>query len=65
MAAEDRKHAMGEGGECICPKCETRIPHRQGVRCHDEPCPQCGAKLLRVGSDHYQRWLEKKSASRG
>jgi predicted amidophosphoribosyltransferase len=51
---------MGESGECICPKCDRRIAHRDGVRCQDERCERCGAKMLRVGSEHYRLWLEKK-----
>ena len=54
------QHTMGEGGECICPKCDTRMAHQRGVPCQDERCPECGAKMLRVGSEHYQLWLQKK-----
>jgi NAD-dependent SIR2 family protein deacetylase len=60
MPTPERKHEMGSGGECICPKCETRTPHRDGVRCQDERCPKCDAKMLRVGSRHYELWLAKR-----
>lgn len=60
MTSEQRQHDMGFGGYCICPKCETKLPHRDGVRCQDERCPQCGAKLLREGSEHWVLWQEKK-----
>lgn len=55
---------MGSGGQCICPKCETRVDHRDGVPCQQERCPQCGARMLRVGSDHYERWQDKRGAQR-
>ena len=41
-------HEMGEGGYCICPKCEKRTTHRQGIPCQDEKCPACGAPVLRA-----------------
>jgi NAD-dependent SIR2 family protein deacetylase len=53
---------MGSGGDCVCPKCETTIPHRRGVRCQEERCPECGAKMLRAGSDHHELWIKKKKA---
>jgi len=61
MKEAERLHEMGAGGFCICPKCETRLPHRDGVRCQDERCPQCGAKLLREGSEHWALWQKKKN----
>jgi transcription initiation factor IIE alpha subunit len=60
MTVRERLHEMGPGGGCICPKCETRVPHREAVRCQDEPCPKCGAKMLREGSRHHQLWLKEK-----
>jgi Zn-finger nucleic acid-binding protein len=58
----ERRHAVGAGGFCICPKCETRVPHRDGIRCLAERCPQCGAKMLREGSEHYVLWRTKRAA---
>jgi len=61
MTQKERHHNMGPIGECICPKCEARIPHRRGVPCQQEHCPACGAKkMLRVGSDDYQLWMNKR-----
>lgn len=61
MTRKERLHTMGAGGECICHRCETRSAHRSGVPCQEERCPECGAKMLRVGSEHYDRWMAKKS----
>jgi len=61
MTQKERQHKMGPIGECICPKCEARITHRQGVPCQEERCVACGAKkMLRVGSDDYQLWMNKR-----
>jgi hypothetical protein len=60
MMKKERQHKMGPIGECICPKCEARITHRQGVPCQEERCPTCGAKMLRIGSDDYQLWMNKR-----
>jgi hypothetical protein len=58
---KERTHRMGAGGFCVCPKCGERIPHRSGVRCQDERCPDCGSKMLREGSEHHQL-LEQRRA---
>lgn len=61
MIKHTREHTMGSGGECICPKCRKTIDHQRGIPCQDERCPECGAKMLRVGSHHHDLWLKKKS----
>ena len=53
---------MGRGGNCICPKCQATVAHRRGVRCQDERCPECGAKMLREGSEHHALWQRKHSS---
>lgn len=63
MAAE-RKHEMGAGGFCICPKCGKRIPHHRGIPCQEERCPGCGTKLLREGSFHHGLFQEKQDKKR-
>jgi NAD-dependent SIR2 family protein deacetylase len=57
-----RRHDMGLGDVCVFPKCEARLRHRRGIPCQEERCPECGAKMLREGSEHYRQWLEKKEA---
>ena len=58
-SGDDREH-LGAEGECICPRCEKRFAHRRGIPCQQERCPDCNAKLLRVGSAHYDLWVKKK-----
>jgi predicted DNA-binding protein (UPF0251 family) len=41
-------------GFCICPSCETRIPHKPGHPCRQEVCPACGKLMVREGSYHHQ-----------
>jgi hypothetical protein len=62
MTRQERGHTMGSGGQCVCPKCESSVPHRPGFRCQDERCPQCGAKMLRVGSRHHELWLARRKS---
>jgi len=61
LMTEMRKHDMGAGGRCICPKCDETIPHSDGVRCQDERCQSCGAKMLREGSHHHELLQQKKA----
>ena len=62
MTAMQGRHGLGPGGTCLCPKCGARLPHRRGVRCEEERCPQCSARMLREGSTHHQLWLAKHRA---
>ncbi|MBW1741647.1 MAG: DUF5320 family protein [Deltaproteobacteria bacterium] len=39
--------AAGPGGECICPNCGERVPHRTGIPCFEQKCPKCGATMIR------------------
>jgi len=59
---------MGSEGFCVCIKCGYRKPHIPGVPCKDERCPNCGAVLLREGSEHHKQALEalkKRKDSKG
>ena len=62
--AVERRHDMGTGGACICPKCDEKIAHLQGTPCQEERCPKCGAKMLREGSYHHEL-LEAKRNKKG
>jgi predicted amidophosphoribosyltransferase len=56
---KQRQHNLGPEGECICPRCEARLPHRRGVRCQEEACPACGSRMLRIGSEDYELWRQR------
>jgi len=34
-------------GSCVCPECGETVPHRWGIPCNEELCPQCGARMVR------------------
>ncbi|SMF62366.1 hypothetical protein SAMN02745866_04003 [Alteromonadaceae bacterium Bs31] len=55
---------MGDGGQCICPKCDLRLAHKNGIPCQQEKCPQCGAKMLRKDSRHHQLLMQKRATLR-
>lgn len=38
----------GPDGYCICPSCDTKIPHKLGSPCFDMSCPKCGTKMVRT-----------------
>ncbi len=61
---QERRHDMGVGGNCICPKCGSITGHQRGIPCQDQRCPECGAKMLREGSHHHELFL-KKQAKKG
>ncbi len=60
----ERRHEMGAGGYCICPKCNEKTLHRDGIPCQEERCSACGAKLLREGSKHHKLFQQKQEEKR-
>ena len=39
---------LGPEGECWCPRCNKKIPHKRGVPCYEEKCPECGGPMTRA-----------------
>jgi len=39
--------AAGPSGQCVCPKCGYKAPHKIGVPCYQMKCPKCSAKMTR------------------
>ncbi len=37
----------GPTGNCVCPECGEKIPHRQGTPCYSVICPKCGTAMIR------------------
>jgi len=60
----NRKHKMGGGGNCICPKCGTTVLHKSGTPCIETVCPKCNSKMFREGSDHHIAYLKKKGVDK-
>lgn len=54
-----QNEGMGSGGHCICLSCGSKIPHKDGVPCQNEHCPECGKPMFREGSYHHQEYLRK------
>ena len=40
--------SLGPGGECLCPKCGKKTPHKLGEPCNRIKCPGCGAYMTRA-----------------
>ena len=40
-------YRLGPDGECICPNCGYREPHKRGIPCYTIKCPRCGALMTR------------------
>jgi hypothetical protein len=39
---------LGPGGECLCPECGKKAPHKRGVPCFEQKCPACGTPMTRA-----------------
>jgi len=48
MVGRGRMGGFGPPGECVCPKCGHKIPHKRGVPCYQEKCPMCGTSMVRA-----------------
>lgn len=40
-------YAAGPAGNCVCPKCGHKEPHKTGVPCYPKKCPKCGTLMTR------------------
>ena len=45
--AQPGGYGLGPGSECVCPKCDYRMPHQTGVACNQQKCPKCGTIMTR------------------
>jgi electron transport complex protein RnfB len=41
-------YGMGPIGECICPNCGYKQPHKRSIPCYSIKCPRCGKLMTRV-----------------
>ena len=39
--------SFGPGGQCVCAKCGTGVPHQRGTKCTTIKCPECGHTMVR------------------
>lgn len=60
---ENVSHGIGPVGSCICPKCGYKNLHKPGIPCREEKCPQCGTRMIREGSYHYDMLIKKKGGN--
>ena len=37
----------GPTGNCLCPNCGAKAPHRVGKPCYSITCPSCGSQMMR------------------
>lgn len=41
--------SAADPGVCVCLHCDYRSPHKSGMPCRTEKCPECGRALVRLG----------------
>jgi hypothetical protein len=41
------RQGAGPGGNCACPACGEKLPHKQGTPCYNMSCPKCGTRMVR------------------
>ena len=56
----DKQKQMEHPGFCICLKCNTKVPHQQGIPCRQKQYPKCGNTMVRENSYHHQLYIKKK-----
>lgn len=44
---DDTRPGAGPTGECVCPRCGARTPHRMRMPCNEVQCPMCGTLMVR------------------
>jgi hypothetical protein len=44
---EGNRAGAGPGGNCVCPSCGEKVPHKQGTPCYEQSCPKCGVRMVR------------------
>jgi len=37
----------GLGGNCVCPSCGEKVPHKLATPCYSVSCPKCGTRMVR------------------
>ena len=47
-------------GNCICPKCEMKVPHEAGIPCSTFLCPDCDIRMIRENSEHHKLIINKR-----
>jgi predicted Fe-Mo cluster-binding NifX family protein len=52
-------------GECVCPRCGTKVPHVRGTACYSIPCPRCGTPMIRDSTLTTQLGITMAQASAG
>lgn len=43
----EKASGKGPGGDCVCPNCGNKVPHKGGVPCSTIKCPNCSVPLER------------------
>lgn len=46
-SGQGNRPGSGPGGNCVCPKCNTKVPHQRGTPCTAMACPKCGSTLIK------------------
>ncbi len=44
---QGNRPGAGPGGNCVCPNCGHKEPHKPGTPCYNASCPKCGTRMVR------------------